>query len=66
MIWLMTLFCFYPWPYIVNVKTCSRKTAVFSIAVHVLRNLFWKYAPICANFNHVFEVFQGFFFVFLL
>ena len=39
----------------------------FSIAVHVLCNLFWKNIPtICASFNHVFKVIRGIFFSFLL
>ena len=41
------LFCFYPWPYILNVKTFSCKTGyVFSIAAHVFRNLFLKLCPL--------------------
>ena len=43
----MFLFCFYPWPYVVNVCTSSGKASdVFSIAVHVFRNLFWKICPL--------------------
>ena len=39
--------CFYPWPYILNVQTSSRKIVdIFSIAVHVLGNLFWKICPL--------------------
>ena len=47
--WLRTYayiaFCpcvFYPQPYILNVQTSSSESAIFSIAVHVFRNLFWK------------------------
>ena len=39
----MFLYRFYPWPYILNVQASSCKTAdIFSIAVHVFHNLFWK------------------------
>ena len=39
-------FCFYPWPYILSLQTCSRKSSIFSIAVHGFRNLFWKICPL--------------------
>ena len=54
------LFCYYPWTYIRNVQTSrSKNNDFFSIAAHVLRNLFWKSVPhIWANFNHLFKVFQ--------
>ena len=39
----MFLFCFYPWPYILNVKIFRCEGAdVFSIDAHVFRNLFLK------------------------
>ena len=35
------LFCFYPWPYVLNTVTFDRNGAdVFSITVQVFRNLF--------------------------
>ena len=43
----MFWFCFYPWPYILNIKTCSRETGdIFSIAAHVFRKLFLKICPL--------------------
>ena len=41
------LFCFYPWPYVLNVSTFRRETAnVFSIATHIFRNLLSKIRPL--------------------
>ena len=43
----MFLFCFYPWPYILNVSSFSRNFGnIFSIAIHVFRNLSWKIYPL--------------------
>ena len=43
----MFLFCFYPLSYTLNVLISSRKTAdVFSIATHVLCDLFLKICPL--------------------
>ena len=43
----MFLYCFSPWPYKLNVSTGSRKIIyIFSVAVHVFRNLFWKISPL--------------------
>ena len=48
---LMFLFSFYPWPYILNVWTCSRNAVdVLSIIAHEFRNLFWK---ICSPFGQI-------------
>ena len=45
------LFCFYPWPYILNVSLFSSNVLdIFSITVHVFRNLFWK---ICRLFGQI-------------
>ena len=50
-----------------NITTYSQKSPNFSVAVYVLRNLFWKNMPsILKNLNDVFELFQGLFFAFLL
>ena len=39
----MFLFCFHPWPYILNMDTSSHNGAdIFSIAVQVFLDLFWK------------------------
>ena len=44
---LTCLFCFYPWPYILNVWTCSCETAdVFNETAHVFCNLFWQICPL--------------------
>ena len=44
---LTSLFCFYPWPNILKMWTCSCKTAdVFSETAHVFCNLFWKICPL--------------------
>ena len=41
------LICFYPWVYILNVKSPTRKLLnMFSIAVHIFRNLFCKVCPL--------------------
>ena len=41
------LICFYPWVYILNVKSPTRKLLnMFSIAVHIFRNLFCKICPL--------------------
>ena len=43
---VLFFFCFYPWPYILNILISSRKTAdVFSMAVHLFNYLFWKMCP---------------------
>ena len=43
----MFLFCFYPWPYLLTVKTFGSELGyVFSIAAHVVRNLFLKICPL--------------------
>ena len=37
------LYCFWSWPYILNVLTkFSDSVDIFSNAVHIFRNLFWK------------------------
>ena len=41
------LFCFYPWPYILNVTLFTKNFVnIFSIAVQEFRNLFWKICPL--------------------
>ena len=41
------LYCFYPRTYILNVKTSTCKSVnIFSIAVHVFCNMFWKICPL--------------------
>ena len=64
----MFIFCFNPRPHMLNVQRTSTKVFnVLSIAVHIFRIFLLKNMPsIWANFNHVFELFQGFFFTFLL
>ena len=42
----MFLLWFYPWSYLRNVYASSCKSALFSHAVHVFRNLFWKICPL--------------------
>ena len=50
-----------------TIKTYTQKCPNFSVAVYVLRNLFWKNMPsILTNLNDVFELFQDLFFAFLL
>ena len=52
------LHCYSPWLYILNAFTQSHDNAdLFSNAVHVY------VSSISANFDHVFEVFQGIFFL---
>ena len=43
----MFLFCFCPWPYILNVTLFSKNFVnIFSIALHVFSNSFWKICPL--------------------
>ena len=43
----MFSYCFYPWPYMLNVSLFSSSYVnLFSIAVHVFHNLFWKICPL--------------------
>ena len=62
------IFCFHTWPYILKVFTSSSETVdVFIIAVYVFRSLFCKIGPLVyANFNKVFEMFQGLLFCYSL
>ena len=49
---LIFLSCFYPWQYILNVQTASRKRVhIFIIVGPVFPNLFWK---ICSLFGQIF------------
>ena len=62
------LYCFYPWPYILNVQIWSHKTIdIFSVAIDVFLNLFWK---ICPLFMQILitclKCFRASFFAFLL
>ena len=63
--------CFQPWPHVyVNIGIFvldNKYTHTLSKAVHEPYDLFGENMPsISANFDHVFEVFQGLFFAFLL
>ena len=43
----MLLFYFYPWPFVLSVSLfCSNFVIIFSIAVPVFLNLFWKTCPL--------------------
>ena len=58
---------FYPWSYVLNIQTTSHKNAIFPVASSTYLQFILKNMPsIWANFNQVFEVFQGLFFTFLL
>ena len=38
---------FYPWPYILNIRMPSSKIInIFTIAVYITRNVFWKICPL--------------------
>ena len=65
----MLLFCFYPWPYLLNILIFSRESVdVFGIAAYdVFSKLFWKICPLFGQILvTLFKVFQGLFFAFLL
>ena len=62
----MILFCLNPWPYKLKQSYLAAKCLMFSVPPSTYSVIHSKkYASIWENFNHVFEVFQSLFFVFL-
>ena len=47
MLIILSAYCFYTWPYVLNVPTLNSKGLnIFCMAVHIFRNLFWKICPL--------------------
>ena len=62
----MFLFCLNPWRYKLKQSYLAAKCLMFSVPPSTYSVIHSKkYASIWENFNHVFEVFQSLFFVFL-